>query len=136
MDDNLELNPGWPWNRGYAFAAITPWLIFLAAICVVQWGMEQRWPTWTLRILSALPAISVAITCRLAWRLIAAQDEFLRALTVKRMIAAAGTTITLVILCSVAAAVHLLPYFPAWIIWPLFWGLFGVMAPLIRTTVP
>jgi hypothetical protein len=134
MDDDLELNPGWPGDKRYAFAAITLWLIFLAAICVVQWGIEQHWSTWILRILSALPAISVAITCRLAWRLIASQDEFLRALTVKRMVAAAGTAITLVTLFSVGAATHLLPYFPAWTIWPLFWGLLGVMTPLIRTT--
>ena len=134
MEDDVELNPGWPWNKRYAFAAIILWMMFLVASCMVQWGIYQRWPTWTLRILSAVPAISVAITCRLAWRLIASQDEFLRALTVKRMIAAAGTAITLITLCSVGEGVHLLPYFPAWIIWPLFWGLFGLMTPLIRTT--
>jgi len=136
MTDHIELNPGWPWNRHYAFAAISLWLIFLTAVCVVQWGFEQHWSQWSLRLLAIVPAISVAITCRLAWRLIAVQDEFVRALTLKRMIAAAGATITFVTLGSVAAMAHLLPYFPAWIIWPLFWGLFGVVTPLIRTTGP
>src|SRR5665213_2441950 len=121
MDDDVELNPGWPWNRHYAFAAISLWLMFLAAVYVVHWGWEQNWSEWTLRLLATVPAISVAITCRLAWRLIAAQDEFVRALTLKRMIAAAGTTISFVTLGSAAAMAHLLPYFPAWLVWPLFW---------------
>jgi hypothetical protein len=134
MNNDVELNPSWPWNKGYAISAIGLWLVFLAAIFLAQWGLHERWPTWALLLISTIPAITVAVTCRLAWRLIAVQDEFLRALTLKRMIVAAGTTITLVTLCSVAETTHLLPNFPAWVIWPLFWGLFGAVTPLIRTT--
>jgi hypothetical protein len=134
MVEDVELNPGWPWSGRYAIAAISLWLVFLAAVCVVQWGLQQHWSQWTLRAIAAIPAISVALTCRLAWRLVAAQDEFVRVLTLKRMLAAAGASITLLTLCSVAAMAHLLPYFPAWLAWPLFWGLFAATVPLIRTT--
>ena len=55
----------------------------------------------------------------------------MRALTVKRMVAAAGLSITLATAWSVLELAGL-PHLPAWLIYPLFWGVFGLVTPVIR----
>ena len=61
-------------------------------------------------------------------------DEFVRAVTAKQFILAAGAAMAIASVWgfgeSYADAYHL----PAWIIYPLFWGCFGVIAPFVRTS--
>lgn len=61
-------------------------------------------------------------------------DEFVRAVIAKMFIIASGMAMALATLWgfgeSYADAVHI----PAWLIYPLFWACFGVVAPFIRTS--
>jgi putative oxidoreductase len=61
-------------------------------------------------------------------------DEFVRALTAKQFILAAGAAMAIASVWgfgeSYADAYHL----PAWIIYPLFWACFGVIAPFVRSS--
>ncbi len=61
-------------------------------------------------------------------------DEFVRAVTAKQFILAAGAAMVIASVWgfgeSYADAYHL----PAWIIYPLFWACFGVIAPFVRTS--
>ena len=125
------MNPSWPTNWRYACGAIGAWALFLASVVGVAIGKDTGWPPAALMVLAVIPAITVALQFRAAYRLISAQDEFVRALTVKRMVVAAGASITLATAWSVMELAGL-PHVPAWLIYPLFWGLFGVVTPMIR----
>ena len=61
-------------------------------------------------------------------------DEFVRAVIAKQFILAAGAAMAIATVWgfgeSYADAYHL----PAWIIYPLFWACFGVIAPFVRTS--
>ena len=125
------MNPSWPTNWRYTCGAIGGWALFLASVVGVAIGKDAGWPPAGLIALAAVPAVAVALQFRAAYRLISAQDEFVRALTVKRMVVAAGASITLATAWSVMELAGL-PHLPAWLIYPLFWGLFGVVTPMIR----
>ena len=125
------MNPTWPTSSSYVFGAIGGWALFLASVVAVAFGRNAGWPEAGLLILGLVPAITVALQFWSAYRLISAQDEFVRALTVKRMVAAAGLSITLATAWSVLELAGL-PHLPAWLIYPLFWGVFGLVTPVIR----
>jgi hypothetical protein len=61
-------------------------------------------------------------------------DEFVRALTAKRFIVASGLAMALLsgwgFMESYGGAAHA----PGWLIYPLFWGLFGLISPFIRSS--
>jgi hypothetical protein len=125
------MNPSWPANPRYVIGAMASWALFLAAVAGVAFGKAAGWPPAALMALAAIPAATVARQFWAAYRLIAAQDEFVRALTVKRMVVAAGLSITLATAWSVMELTGV-PHLPAWLIYPLFWGLYGMVTPLIR----
>jgi hypothetical protein len=127
------MNPSWPASSSYVFGAIGAWALFLASVVAVAFGRNAGWPAAVLLILGIVPAITVALQFWSAYRLISAQDEFVRALTVKRMVVAAGLSITLATAWSVLELAGL-PHLPAWLIYPLFWGVFGLVTPVIRDT--
>lgn len=61
-------------------------------------------------------------------------DEFMRALMAKRFIVASGLAMALATAWGFMESYGDAPHVPAWMIYPLFWALFGLVTPLIRTT--
>lgn len=122
----------WPNSPVYTITAITLWLAFLAAIFGVTWGKHNGWPDPALWALALVPAVTVIIQTFMAYSLISKQDEFVRALVAKRMLAATGATITAVVAYAPFQQLLNAPEVPAWVIYPLFWGLFGMLSGLIR----
>ncbi|WP_165186273.1 hypothetical protein [Caulobacter soli] len=127
------MTPTWPTSWRYTLGAVVAWILFLACVLGVTAGRAQGWPMAALAALALVPALTVALQFRAAYRLIAEQDEFVRALTLKRMTVAAAAAITLATAWSGLELIGL-PHLPAWLIYPLFWGLFGLVTPLIRDT--
>ena len=86
---------------------------------------------WTLAVAVSAPVVG-QIWATLS--LMRESDEYVRAMIAKQFIVAAGLAMALATLWgfgeSYAGAYHL----PAWIIYPLFWACFGVVAPFIRTS--
>lgn len=66
--------------------------------------------------------------------LMSESDEFVRALLAKRFIVAAGLAMALATAWGFMESYGGAPHVPAWIIYPLFWALFGLVTPFIRTT--
>jgi hypothetical protein len=127
----------WPRYRPYVVQSLLLWVFFLASLVALGWGSgDGRWPAAALWALALLHAASVGLQFALAYRLIARQDEFVRAITAKRMIAAAGLTITLAVLAGLAEQFLGLRHLPMWLVYPLFWGAFGCVTPLIGTSKP
>ena len=85
-------------------------------------------------VLGLLVAAPVAGQLWATLALMADSDEFVRALTAKRFIVASGLSMALFsgwgFMESYGDALHA----PGWIIYPLFWGLFGLVSPFIKST--
>ena len=61
-------------------------------------------------------------------------DEFVRALTAKQFILAAGLAMAAAVFWGFGETFAGAPHIPAWLIYPLFWAFYGVTAPFIKAT--
>ncbi|WP_374346820.1 hypothetical protein [Phenylobacterium sp.] len=61
-------------------------------------------------------------------------EEFVRALTAKRFIVASGLAMAILSAWGFLESYAHAPHAPGWMIYPLFWAMFGVASPLIRTS--
>lgn len=59
-------------------------------------------------------------------------DEFVRAVTAKQFIVAAGLAMAVATFWGFGETFAGAPHIPAWLIYPLFWAAFGVVSPFIR----
>ena len=61
-------------------------------------------------------------------------DEFVRSLTAKQFIIAAGIAMALFSTWGFAESYADAPHAPGWLIYPLFWGVYGFVAPFIKSS--
>jgi hypothetical protein len=129
------MDANWPRSRTYVIGTSLNWLMFLAAIAFLTWGKGAQWlpdpAVWAIAILAAL---SVVLQFRAAYRLVSVQDEFIRGITAKRVIAAAGLTIAAAVLWGLVQQFLDVPTVPLWVVYPLFWGAFGIVTPFISSS--
>ncbi|MBL0968922.1 MAG: hypothetical protein IBJ02_07410 [Brevundimonas sp.] len=59
-------------------------------------------------------------------------DEFVRAVTAKQFIVAAGLALALATFWGFAETFAAAPHIPSWLIYPVFWACFGVISPFIK----
>jgi len=131
------MTDGWPRSFSYTIGTVANWALFLFAVWLLSWGSgEGRLPQPALWAIVLIVGVSVAAQFAAAYRLIAHQDEYIRAITAKRIIAATGLTLTAAVLWGLAEQFLGMPILPMWVIYPLFWGLFGAATPFIRDTRP
>ena len=127
----------WPRSRTYVILSSLNWAMFIAAVAFLTWGTGRHglseYAVWGIIL---FVAGTVAAQFFAAYRLVAEQDEFIRGITAKRGIAAAGLTITLAVLWGLLQQFAAVPEVPMWVVYPLFWGAFGMVTPLIRDTHP
>jgi len=131
------MDVGWPASRTYVVGSLAAWTLFLLAIYVLAWGSEAgRLSPAALWTIAAAITASVAVQFVAAYRLIARQDEYVRGITAKRIIAAAGLTVTLAVFWGIADQFLGAPRLPVWILYPFFWGALGMVTPFIRDSRP
>jgi hypothetical protein len=129
-----DVNEDWP-SRSYSIGSVLNWLMFLAVVFVLTRGEATGHLPYAARAaLVLLLAISVAVQFVVAYRSVAARDEFVRGLAFKRGIAAAGITITAAVLWGLAEQFLGAPHVPMWLVYPLFWGTIGIVTPIIRSS--
>lgn len=61
-------------------------------------------------------------------------DEFVRALTAKQFIVAAGLAIAAAVFWGFGESFAGAPHMQTWLIVPVFWALYGVVSPFIRSS--
>jgi len=86
---------------------------------------------WALALTVSAPVIG-QIWATLA--LMRESDEFVRAVTAKQFILAAGAAMAVASVWGFGESYAAAPHIPAWIIYPLFWACFGVIAPFVRSS--
>jgi putative oxidoreductase len=126
---------GTPAGRRYVvrtFAFMAPYVaINVAAILGAFDEIYGKPAAWGLALAVSAPVIG-QIWATLS--LMNESDEFIRALIAKQFVLAAGLAMAIASVWgfgeSYAGAYHL----PAWLIYPLFWACFGVVAPFVRSS--
>jgi hypothetical protein len=129
------MNVPFPGGWRYALGATGGWLLFLALLVAVPVAREQSWPRALVALLALAPTVIAALQFYVAYRVVAAQDEFVRGLFAKRMLVA-GALVILVATAWSGAELLGASHLPAWLLYPLFWGLFGAVTPLIKGSTP
>ncbi len=86
---------------------------------------------WALGAVVAAPVIG-QIWATLA--LMRDGDEFVRAITAKRFIIAAGLAMAAASAWGYLESYAQAPHAPGWIVYILFWAAFGAVSPFVRTT--
>jgi hypothetical protein len=129
------MDDGSPWSKRYVIWSSANWIGFLATVGFLTWGTSAaRLPNYVLWAIVLVAAGTVGAQFFAAYRLVAAQDEFIRGITAKRGIAAGGVTITAAVLWGLAQQFLAVPEIPMWTVYPLFWGAFGIVTPFIRSS--
>ena len=91
----------------------------------------ERPGAWLLGLTVAAP-VAGQIWATLS--LIRDSDEFVRALIARRFIIASGVAMALFSAWGFCESYADAPHAPGWLIYPLFWLVYGVVSPLVRST--
>lgn len=127
---------GTPAHRRYVirtFAFMAPYV----AICVAMMTTDafdevmNRPAGWVLAAAVAAPVVG-QLWATLA--LMRESDEFVRMLTAKQFIVAAGLAMAVAVFWGFGETLAGAPHLPAWLVYPLFWAAYGLVAPFIRQT--
>jgi len=129
------MNDAWPQSWTYVIWSSANWIGFIAAVGFLT-AASTRLPDYAVWAVVFIVAGTVAGQFVAAYRLVAEQDEFIRGITAKRGIAAAGVTVTAAVLWGLMQQFLEVPEVPMWVVYPFFWGAFGMVTPLIRSSHP
>jgi hypothetical protein len=127
------MDDGWQPSRSYVIWSSANWVGFIAAVAFLTWG-SARLADHVVWAIVLVVAGTVGAQFFAAYRLVAEQDEFIRGITAKRGIAAAGVTITVAVLWGLMEQFLGVPEVPMWVVYPFFWGAFGIVTPFIRSS--
>lgn len=86
---------------------------------------------WGLALTVSAPVIG-QIWATLA--LMRESDEFVRAVVAKQFILASGLAMAVASVWGFGESYAAAPHIPAWIIYPLFWACFGLIAPFVKSS--
>ncbi len=108
---------------------------YMALMFLVMFGALDRIQNtpaaWVLAAVATAPVIG-QIWATLS--LMRESDEFVRAVTAKQFILAAGLAMAVAVLWGFGESFAGAPHIPAWFIYPLFWACFAVAATFIRSS--
>jgi putative oxidoreductase len=86
---------------------------------------------WALALAVSAPVIG-QIWATLS--LMRESDEFVRAVVAKLFILSAGAAMAIASIWGFGESYADAPHIPAWMIYPLFWACFGVIAPFVKSS--
>lgn len=105
--------------------------INVAAIFGAFDGIIGRPVAWILALAVAAP---VAGQIWATLMLMRDSDEYVRGLTGKQFILAAGVAMALATAWGFGESYAGAPHIPPWMVYPLFWAVFGMVAPFVRNS--
>ena len=86
---------------------------------------------WALALTVSAPVIG-QIWATLS--LMRESDEFVRAVVAKQFVLASGLAMAVASVWGFGESYAAAPHIPAWIIYPLFWACFGLIAPFVKSS--
>ena len=112
---------------------MTPYILICLAMMVTDLFdaiIGTPW-AWLLALVVALP-ISGQVWAVMAF--MKESDEFVRAVTGRQFIIAAGITLSLAAFWGFAENFGVAPHIYSWLILPVFYAVFGLVTPFVRST--
>jgi hypothetical protein len=126
---------GTPAHRRYVlrtWAFMVPYVLICVAMMTGAFDPIIDSPAgWILAAAVSAPVIG-QIWATLS--LMRESDEFVRALTAKQFIVAAGLAMAVAVFWGFGETLAGAPHIPTWLIYPLFWAIYGAVSPFIRAT--
>jgi putative oxidoreductase len=120
--------------RAYRFRTLGFTVVYVAINFAAIGGLFDRLSgsgRWALSLAVALP-IAGQIWATLAF--VRDSDEFVRAITAKRFILASGVAMGLFSAWGFAESYAQAPHAPGWLVYALFWGVYGIITPFVRSS--
>lgn len=127
---------GTPAHRRYIIRTMA-FSVPYVAICVAMMttgafdDLMGKPAAWVLAAVVSAPVIG-QIWATLA--LMRESDEFVRGVTAKQFIVAAGLAMAVATFWGFGESFAGAPHMQTWLIVPVFWGLYGVVSPFIRSS--
>jgi len=112
-------------------AFMLPYMAICIAMMVTD-AFDQIMGTPAAWVLAAAVSAPIMGQIWATLSLMRESDEFVRAVTAKQFIVAAGLAMAVATFWGFGETFAGAPHLPAWLIYPLFWGAFGVVSPFIR----
>jgi len=106
-------------------------LVHAAAIGGLFDGILGQPAGWAV---AALAALLVAGQIWATLRLMAHSDEYMRVIVAKCFILAAGATMALWSAWGFGETYAAAPHLPGWLVYPVFWGIYALVSPFVRTS--
>lgn len=128
-------NVTWPGDRQYIFGTTASMGLYVISILGLSWAVPRgllSGPAMYAAIL--VPSLAIAIQLWVTMRFLGRVDEYVRGVTTKRFLASAMLSCIVATTWGFFETYAGAPHMPGWLIYPLFWGLFGVVTPFIRTS--
>jgi hypothetical protein len=113
------------------FAFMTPYVAMNVAAMSGAFDGRSTPDSWLLGLAVAAPVVG-QIWATLA--LMHDADEYVRALTAKRFILAAGAAIAIFTAWGFCEEYARAPHVSGYMVYPLFWLCYGIISPFVRTT--
>lgn len=128
-------NGGTAAHRKYVFrtmAFMIPYaIVCLTAITGLFDGIIGKPTGWVLAVVVSAPIIGQIWS---TLELMRESDEFVRAVTARQFIIASGLAMAGATLWGFGETFAGAPHIPAWMVYPLFWGAFGCVAPFVKSS--
>lgn len=121
-------------NRRYTIQTASCWALFLMLTTLLPLVGATQPGSASALLLSATIALPIILHVIATLELIRNGDEFARALTAKRFVIAWGIAMALWCAWGFAEQIAALRHAPGWMLYPLFWLSFGVVALFVRSS--
>lgn len=123
--------------RAYVTGTIVSMLIYGLAIAGASFVEDAAWNTGAVTIAIALaPACAIIAQLLVTLRYMTQADEFVRAVTAKRFVAAASVMMAGVTTWGFLELYATAPRMATFLVYPFFWGAYAVVSPFIRSSQP
>jgi hypothetical protein len=106
-------------------------IVCLTAITGLFDGIIGKPTGWILAVVVSLPIMGQIWS---TLDLMRESDEFVRAVTARQFIIASGLAMAGATLWGFGETFAGAPHIPAWMVYPLFWGAFGCVAPFVKSS--
>lgn len=123
-----------PPGRRYVRDTVVAMTLYVALNAAAIAGVIDDAPPPARWAFAVVVASTIAFQIRATLFFMRDSDEFVRGVTARRFIIAAGVAFAVATAWGFAESYAGAPHIPAWMIYPLFWAAFGLVTPFVRTT--
>ena len=127
--DKATTKPG----REYVTSVVLWMAIYVALIAFVTWADHAGGfsPPWSY-LIGASPALPIGGVIVALLRFIDQSDEYVRAVTLLRVVLATGMTLFVCTAWGFAESFADAPHVPMWVVFPAFWAFYGAAYIAVR----